>query len=139
MEEVVTRRICMLFCFWSIRISLGNAFGLPSNSSKPLLVQFELMKVDQDGFLVKWSETLRITLLVHFHLFKQDQKRVFEPFENGPKAGFDHMIIKFEEKFELTSIFWTGPKIGPPRSSKFRNFEFPKFKWWEGRKITTAS
>ena len=76
---------------------------------------------------VTWSWTLRIPLLVHFHLFELDQKQVFGQLEGGLKAKFDHVIIYFKEKFRWTKSetacicvtwlsppkFWTGSKIGP--------------------------
>ena len=48
------------------------------------------------------DKLFEIPLLAHFHLFELDQKWVFEQFEGGPKAEFDHVIIYFEAKFGCT-------------------------------------
>ena len=71
-----------------------------------------------------------ISFLIHFHLFKLNQKRDFEQFESVPKAGFIQIDvmrsfiskreIRVDQKYETVCICVTG--LPPPISELTENW-----------------
>ena len=116
--------------FWSSKVCEGGesrgAYACRLNFDPP---QFPFEINDYVTKTHFWSafKLIENLILIQFELMKVDQNWVFEQFESGSKVGLSHVIINFEEKLGwiksesacicstwLTSFtYFTGSNVGP--------------------------